>query len=415
MREHQLRRQIVEEMHLRRWPELPERGEIIQIIRIVAAEERSRELEELQAVTQDSAAILSSSERHVAGSLAPGLQFAWERHTEGSSIALFLLDGHPPDAVAEAVSWAENLPGEAVRATRITLVKTDAEAMDLLPQFDFGEWETVSAVLDRGIRFWTDFRVHQGAYGRILIAANGADARVFSRIVQQLQELGNYRNLALLALPLVREQWSKLDSIEQRLSNFAADVSDPSRQDDLLLESASALSLELATLANSVSYRLDATKAYAELLTERLESLAPEAIDGFLSLQEFTRRRFLPAIRTCVAFRDRLQRLTDRAADMTALLRARVETRIENQNARLLESMDRNSQRQLRLQQLVEGLSIFALAYYGIGLLDYVIVAVDQHLPIPSPETLRGLAVPIVLLGIWLVIRTVKRRILSED
>lgn len=415
MREHELRRQIVDEMHLRRWPELPARGEIIQIIRIVATQERARELEELQAVTQDSAAILSSSERHIAGSLASGLQFAWERHTEGSSIALFVADGHPPDAVAEAVNWAENLPGEAVRATRITLVKTDEEALELLPKFDFGEWETVSAVLNGGMRFWTDFRVHQGAYGRILIASNGADARVFSRTVQQLQELGNYRNLALLALPLVRKCWPNLDSVEERLSSFAADVSDPMRQDDMLLESVSALSLELATLANSVSYRLDATKAYAELLEERLDGLAPVAIDGFLSLQEFTRRRFLPAIRTCVAFRDRLQRLTDRAADMTALLRARVETRIESQNARLLESMDRNSQRQLRLQQLVEGLSIFALAYYGIGLLDYVIAAVDEHAPVAYPATIMGLAVPIIMLVIWLVIRAVKRRILSED
>ena len=52
--------------------------------------------------------------------------------------------------------------------------------------------------------------------------------------------------------------------------------------------------------------------------------------------------------------KERLDKLTGRAADLTALLRARIETRIENQNAQLLESMERRAEAQLRLQQLVD-------------------------------------------------------------
>jgi hypothetical protein len=40
---------------------------------------------------------------------------------------------------------------------------------------------------------------------------------------------------------------------------------------------------------------------------------------------------------------------------------------------RLLRSMERSSSLQLRLQQLVEGLSVVALSYYGISLIGYML------------------------------------------
>ena len=104
--------------------------------------------------------------------------------------------------------------------------------------------------------------------------------------------------------------------------------------------------------------------------------------------------------------------LSERTASFTGLLRTRVETRIENQNARLLESMERSSSLQLRLQQLVEGLSVVALSYYSIGLLGYLLKgmeAADRR--VRAPEILV-LATPLVVVGITVALHRLKRRLL---
>jgi uncharacterized membrane-anchored protein len=74
------------------------------------------------------------------------------------------------------------------------------------------------------------------------------------------------------------------------------------------------------------------------------------------------------------------------------------------QNQSLLASMDRRAKLQLRLQQTVEGLSIAAIVYYMAGLVGYVANALG-HWPLlaawlPSNETLVGLAVLPVVLGV---------------
>ncbi|WP_427968967.1 DUF3422 family protein [Altererythrobacter sp.] len=415
MREHPHRRQLIEEMHLRRWPGISAPGGVFQIMRVVATQDREQELAQIEAALGADKGTVTAGTRHVSGVLESGLPFAWERHTEGSSITLFAARNHSDEQIVQARQWIAELPGEVVRATHITLVSDEAEAEALLPSLPFSRGELVSSHIAGSLRFWTDFRLHDQAFGRVLVAASGADPITLSRTVQQLQELGNYRNMALLGLPVVRGQWSELDEVEARLGTFAADVSDPSVRDDELLERVSALSLELANLSNEVGYRLDATRAYGELVSERLEDLQPQAIPGFHSLGDFARRRFRPALRTCAAHRDRLGRLTERAADLTALLRARIETRIENQNAQLLESMERRADLQLRLQQLVEGLSIIALTYYGVGLLSYLLHGIEHAVPLPPTSAILALAVPVIMLVTGLGIHHLKKRILKED
>lgn len=414
MEEHELRRQIIEEMHLRRWPGIDAPCTIFQILRLLDPLEREDERDRLRNMLGLEAPP-SPTARHLSGRLQSGLRVTWERHTEGSSVVVQISPGDDDEARTAAREAIESLPGKVLRATEILIVDDQDEAEKLLPDLGFSKNELVSARIGSGVRFWSDFRLHDHGYGRVLIAAGKADRATLARTIQQLQELGNYRNLALLGLPPVREQWSDLDALEEDLRRFASDVSDKQARDDRLLENVSDLSLHLANLTNAIGYRLDATKAYAELVSERLEDLAPERIEGFETLGDFTRRRLLPAVRTCAAHRVRLGQLSSRAADLTALLRARIETRIENQNARLLLSMERTGHRQMRLQQLVEGLSVFALAYYGVGLLGYVLRGLEPALPLPRVELLEAAAVPVFILLIWFAIRTVKKRILADD
>ena len=71
--------------------------------------------------------------------------------------------------------------------------------------------------------------------------------------------------------------------------------------------------------------------------------------------------------------------------------------------------MDERAKHQLRLQQMVERLSIAAVTYYGVGLVGYVAVS----LPISdwglSLVHIKALSVPIIAIAIWFAIRRVKR------
>ncbi|WP_095011150.1 DUF3422 domain-containing protein [Tsuneonella mangrovi] len=414
LREHELRRQIVGEMHLRRWPEVVAPATIYQIVRIVSESEREQEREVVEQLFDQPGDALRQDQRHLSGVLATGLRADWERHTEGSTITLFAAPDNDDEQISNALCEIESLPGKVIRATRIVVAEDEGAATESIAKMGFVPLEVVSSHVGPGVRFWSDFRIHAHGYGGIVVAANGCPPPALGRTIQQLQELGNYRNMALLGLPPTRDQWPRLDIVERELRRFAANVSDPAMKDDALLEYVAALSLDIANLSNAIGYRLDATRAYAQLVSERLDELGPVPIAGFQSIAEFTQRRLQPGVRTCEAHRNRLAQLSDRARDLTALLRARVETRIENQNARLLESMNQTGQRQMRLQQLVEGLSIFALTYYGVGLLGYLLGGLEEVTHVSSPGLIKAAAVPILIVTIAMAFHAIRRRILDD-
>tara|TARA_B110001454_G_scaffold219000_1_gene249233 strand:- start:4764 stop:5927 length:1164 start_codon:yes stop_codon:yes gene_type:complete len=355
------------------------------------------------------------------GVLQDGILFAWERQSEGSSLTLFIPNA-PMDSFIEPtreqqwnaiVDWGEHLPGRVIRATRIWVANNDEEAERAVSAAGIGPDEMVSCTIAHRARLWSDFRIHTNGYGSLVIAANGTDPRDLSRSLQRLQELGNYRNRALLGLPIAQENWSKLNEIETRLQEISNHLSDPEQTDDSLLTEISEIQGRLTAVATATNFRMSATAAYATLVEERLEELAPGAIEGHASLVDFTQRRFRPAIRTCAALSSRIESLSARAGQITSLLRTRVETRIENQNGQLLRSMESSARRQLRLQELIENFSILALSYYAVGLLHYILNGVTS-LSEETRDHATAALVPIVLLVIWLSVKTVKHRFVDR-
>ena len=140
-------------------------------------------------------------------------------------------------------------------------------------------------------------------------------------------------------------------------------------------------------------------------------------IEGLQTFSEFLDARLAPAVATCNATAKRQEDLAERAARLTSLLRARVEVRLQEQNRGLLESMNRRAKLQLRLQETVEGLSVVAIGYYGVGLVAYMLKGLEAHgVPINSAYGV-AVAVPLVVAVAWYGIRRMKERLLrsSED
>jgi uncharacterized membrane-anchored protein len=412
LREHPARREIVGEMHLRRWPLVGPGMRLVQIVRLADPGEEAEEQSALFARVAVDRGSCEAGRRHFSATLPDRVKLTWERHSEASTLSLFA--DKSAGELEVAVDWAEGLPGEAVRATKIWIVADEHEAASVIARLAFDPLQLVSCTISGGARIWSDFRIRDDRYGCLVVAANGLSPGDLTRAVQRLQELGNYRNLALLGLPVAREAWPRLDEAESDLRKLGDELARTDVRDDELLERLCRVSLGLAALAGATGYRMSATAAYAQLVDERLTELRAEPITGFPSLFDFTQRRFLPAVRTCSAFARRERELTRRTAHMTSLLRTRIETRIENQNARMLGALNRSATMQLRLQHLVEGLSVVAISYYSVSLLRVFLAEVGARVPSQFAHPIKVAAVPIVIGLVFVGLRHLRRRALRE-
>ena len=258
-------------------------------------------------------------------------------------------------------------------------------------------------------RVWSDFLVNADGMGRMLIRDQGLKSEGdTSRLVQRLQELGNYRNMALLGLPKAQAATPVLTTFEKRLTSLTREIAERANDDTKLLEELSGLSADLAKITAETRYRMSATRAYAQLVFDRLRELDVTRVPGHQTLIDFTERRLTPAMRTCESFSQRIEDLSQRVSWASSAMRTRIETTLERQNTSLLESMNRRAHMQLRLQQTVEGLSVLAISYYFIGILGYIAKPLSHVVAIDA-TVLQGVAVPFVVVFVWWFIRRVRR------
>src|SRR3546814_3977618 len=121
-----------------------------------------------------------------------------------------------------------------------------------------------------------------------------------------------------------------------------------------------AAELEAGVAANL--YRFGASRAYYEIVEERLAALSEEAVSGYCTWADFLQRRIAPAMRTCQSVKERQTKLSDKLTRAIALLRSWIDVELERQNRDLLASMNNRAKMQLRLQQTVEGMSVAAIS-----------------------------------------------------
>ncbi|MEA3639134.1 MAG: DUF3422 domain-containing protein [Lamprobacter sp.] len=370
-----------------------------------------------------------------------GLWLRWERHTEFVTYTLSregpFTQPFAPDLLGELPQvWLRNLPGQVVTAVQLALESADMpeRGLDELVAL-FGGHPVIGAQVAGGAGFiWSDLRIHADGFGHILLRDRCLSDGQAGRLIKRVLEINAYRAMALLGLPAAREASQLLSEAEQRLAGVASRMVDgnqglasmseaksapkPADGIDLppereLLAELTALAAEIESVAAETATRFDASQAYYQVVRQRLEQLREERIQGVQTLSEFLDARLAPAIATCTATAQRQQHLAERAARVTALLRARVEVQLQEQNRALLDSMDRRAKLQLRLQETVEGLSVVAISYYGVGLIGYLLKGFEAS-GWPLDATLGiGIAMPIVVGAAWLGLRQAKRRLLK--
>ena len=179
--------------------------------------------------------------------------------------------------------------------------------------------------------------------------------------------------------------------------------------DDMLLE-ITTLAAELEANAAFSLYRFGASRAYNDIVLDRVGMLAEKALPGNETLGAFLHRRLAPAMRTCQSVEERQVNLSRKLTRATALLRSWIDVDLQKFNTEILASMDKRAHLQLRLQQTVEGLSVAAISYYVIGLVGYFAKLTHYTGVEIAPETLTGASVPVVVIAIWLLVRRIRNR-----
>lgn len=420
MIDHPQRYAIVNELHARPYPalEVPCHAIHLAIKEPVEAANRDRSL--------DRNHLIALLDRHGAGQPQPDANhhsdsigrhtLKWESHTEfvtftafGKGVSDRAFD--PAEAQVFPEDWVNNAPGKRLVSLSIRVEELPADETIMqqkLEDWFVGESLAVSRVVDGAAIVAGDFRIDPAGLMRFAVFVRpGTGKRRVGRIVQRLCEVETYRAMSMLGLVRARALSQKLNALDPQLSSLVSALDASDRSPETALHQLLQISAELESLAVKYTFRFGATGAYEALVNQRIEVMREQRVNGRQSFGEFMMRRYDPAMRTVKSAESRLKSMAERAARAAELLRTRVDVERSAQNQKLLESMDRRADLQLRLQHTVEGLSIVAISYYAVSLAGYVAYPLASAMGLGKEMMMVGLT-PVVVFLVWIMVRRIR-------
>jgi uncharacterized membrane-anchored protein len=341
----------------------------------------------------------------------------WECHTEFATYT-FVEPGEPGlDCRASfermplqhvPQEWLAGLNGKIIVAAHVLLCKDDSSDDSFAEGIRdlFQGKSLVGSSTGGNAEVWTDFLIQPDGFSRFVVRDQRLREFQPGRLVGRLLEIETYRMMALLGLPQAEATQPDLSSIENELATLTATlVNDAGNEDQDLLARITGLAARVEKISVNNGYRFAASQAYFNLVQARITELREIRIEGTPTLAEFMGRRLAPAMNTCTSVAQRQEALAKRIARSNDLLRTRVGIEQEQQNRRILQSLDARAAQQLRMQQAVEGLSVAAISYYTLGLVGYVGKALKAGSVPVNPDLVTGIAVPLVIGAVWLGLR----------
>lgn len=421
--DHPLRYTLANELHARPFPmvEAPCHGVFLAVKQPVDAVGRDR--------GADRAHLLAMLDRHGAAHPAPEAthffgpigrhNLKWESHTEFVTYTALCQGGagrafDPAQFDVFPDDWLAAAPGVRVTSIllRVEVIPEDESLIaERLADWFVPESLACSRVLDGAAIIACDFRIDPAGHMRMAVFVRpDTGARRIGRILQRLCEIETYKSMSMLGLARARAMSDRMGALDVQLSTLVGDMTDARRSPEETLVDLLSISSELENQLVQSSFRFAATGAYEALVNQRIEVLREERWEGRQTFGEFMMRRFDPAMRTVKSAERRLSTMAERAVRAAELLRTRVDVERSAQNQKLLESMDRRADLQLRLQHTVEGLSVVAISYYAVSLAAYMAYPFAEPIGI-SKGLMTALLTPVVVLLVWGMLRRIRHRI----
>ena len=260
---------------------------------------------------------------------------------------------------------------------------------------------------------FTDFRIHVDGFSRFLVVNHDLKTAQAGRLLHRLFDIEVYRVMALLAFPIARKLYPELKQADRQLYAITNSMTQPNKDDAKLLDELTALAAEVENHISSHQFRFAAASAYYQLVGQRLVDLREVRIQGIQTLGEFMKRRMEPAMHTCSSISHRFTLISERVSNASQLLRTKVDIIIERQNQGLLSSMALRAKMQLRMQQMVEGISMVAITYYAASLVGKIAEALHSIGWHVDAEMAEGASIPFILVIIAISTRRIHKIIAS--
>ena len=418
---HPLRYALVNELHARPFPNLdaPCHAVYFAVKQPVDAHNRDRAADRdhlLDLLDRNGAVHPPDAATHHAARIGR-YDLKWESHTEfvtysGFGRGLGARPFDPAEAEVFPADWMATAPGKVVAAILIRVEPLPEDLDEVKTKVEdwfVAESVACSWVLDEAAIIAGDFQIDPAGLMRFAAFVRpGTGQRRIGRIVQRLCEIETYRAMSMLGLGRARELGAGLNALDPQLSDLVRTISDQARDAEETLNDLLNISARLESLAVAHSFRFGATGAYEAIVNQRVAVLRETRFNGRQTFGEFMMRRYDPAMRTVKSAERRLEQMAERAERAGELLRTRVDVERQGQNQKLLESMDKRADLQLRLQHTVEGLSVVAISYYAVSLATYLLLPLAEALHWPKSALTAGL-VPVVACLVWLMVRRIRK------
>ncbi|WP_299148748.1 DUF3422 domain-containing protein [uncultured Tateyamaria sp.] len=420
--DHPLRYQLANELHARPFPSMHAPCAAAYVAfkqpEMAASRDRAADLDHLhKLLDRHGVAHPQPGATHYYGQIGR-YWLKWEQHTEFVTYTIFsdgveerAFDPRAFDPFPE--DWLVDAPGQRVTSILVRVEpRMEAETMRArLREWFVPESLAVSSVLEDAAVMAGDFRIDQNGHMRFAVfTSEGTGQRRVGRIVQRLCEIETYKSMSMLGFARVRSLGAQLGALDTRVTELVESMSVEGSRAEETLQALLAISAELETVSAQSSFRFGATWAYEAIVNERIAALREDRFEGRQTFREFMVRRYQPAMRTVRSAQDRLEAMSARGVRAANLLRTRVDVERSAQNQALLESMDKRSDLQLRLQRTVEGLSVVAISYYAVSLAGYLLYPLEGPTGL-SKNLLTALVTVPVVLGVWWLVRRLRRSV----
>ncbi len=421
LEDHPLRYELANELHARPFPSLnvPCTAVYLAIKRTDDAVGRDRQADFdhlLALLDRYGAPHPKPGATHYSGQIGRHL-LKWESHTEFVTYTAFsstLSDRayDPTDFEVFPAEWLDTAPGARVSSALIrVLERPDVDDMrDMIGQWFVPESLAASRVLDDAAVIAGDFRIDPAGHMRFAVFVNpGTGSRRVGRVVQRLCEIETYKSLSMLGFARVKQMSGRMGELDNQLTGLMDEMGEESSKADHTLAGLLSTSAELEHMVARNAFRFGATEAYEAIVHQRIAVMREQRFDGRQTFKEFMMRRYDPAMRTVKSTQGRLASLADRAIRAGELLRTSVDVERSAQNQKLLESMNRRADLQLKLQKTVEGLSVVAISYYAVSLVAYAAYPLASVIGLSKGELTAALTLPVVAVVWWLIRRLQKQ------
>jgi len=366
------------------------------------------------------------------------LVIAWEAHTEYYSYQVW----HIPQDTTKPLEFGPitfpqyQFPlsplGIQVNALDILICPTTQFSPEELKSKMAGPQLYGSRVFGKDISVVANFTPDDYSRERYCVYSSSRDVLLpqLARLIDTLVAIENYTHLILFPYQAFSAAVDQVHQFEQR-HLYQRNVITTQ------LESATSSKLQnwltvltqdfmkVSRMAESMRYKLSASVPYESIVKGNLETLQEQPLASGRVISDYVNHKITGVADGYQQLLRRIDALEKDFEGTISVIRTKVELllqdhnlALQDQNLKMLASVDKTTKSQAILQHTVEGLSIIVIAYYLSGLANYVFNALHEAGWLENPTFASGVFVPIALLIslglIFIGRKLINKRLFSE-